>query len=395
MDISHIVRYSERENIMSSKVKKIIFGKKFCFLFQKCKYASVINEELSIYPNASFDENETDYFVTVDDKYSENDDSHYGRNPKEMYVSDQNLCINYSWGIVSWSDGRIHLSYNPRMYGKFASFVRHMLDIQFYTQPQWAGQRLYEDILINVAFWDPNYFVLHGSGISDTNGNVIIIGGTGGTGKTSTVLSMRGRMDRIFVCDDLCPITKEGRVFVNYDMPKIYAYNVINNKEMEDMILEDEGFVSRLQWKILKKGNPARVRRRVKPSKLYILANSELSSMLHLKAYLILNRTCDVSDIKVDEVDPQSAAEMTIEIMRTEFSKFATFLNYYKLNGLYKGNRSFPDAEECFAKWKNNMIAAFEQSSIRMISIPYDYNNEKLKERMNSIIDQIYSNKEK
>ncbi len=393
MDISHIVRCSGKENLMNKKVKKIIFGKKICFLFQKCKYADIISEELDIYPDEMFEEIQADYIVTVDDNYAANEDDHYGRNPKEMYVSKDNFCINYSWGIVSWSKGKIHLSYNPKMYGKIASFVRHMLDIQFYTQPQWAGQRLYEDILINIAFWDPNYFVLHGSGISDNNGNVIIIGGTGGTGKTSTVLSMRGRKDRIFVCDDLCPITREGQVFVNYDMPKIYAYNVINNKEMEDMILKDEGFISRLQWKALKKGNPARVRRRVKPSKLYSLADPDLASRLHLKAYLILNRTCDVNDIKIDEIDGQLAAEMTVEIMRTEFAKFSAFLNYYKLNGLYKGEKTFPDAEECFTQWKNNMMLAFEKSSIKMISIPYDYNNEKLKERMNSIIDQIYSRK--
>lgn len=374
---------------MSKIVKKEIFGKKLLFQFKECSFSSIIYDELSIYPDARFDDLQTDYIVNVDDNYSANEDEHYGRNPKEMFVSEDNLCINYTWGIVSWSDQNIHLSFNPRMYGKLSSLIRHMFDIQFYTQPQWAGQRLYEDILINVAFWDPSYFVLHGSGISDKNGNVIIIGGTGGTGKTSTVLSMRGREDRIFVCDDLCPVTRDGRVFVNYDMPKIYAYNVINNKPMEKMILKDESFLSRLQWKILKKGNPARVRRRVKPSKLYSLASPELSNKLYLKAYLILNRTNDANDIRLDDLSPQQAADMTIEIMRTEFAKFATFLNYYRLNGLYKGKSSFTNSEQCFDRWKENMIDAFEKTNIQMVSIPYDYNNEKLKERMNTIIDCI------
>lgn len=373
---------------MDNSMKKRIFGKNLQFQFEKCIYSDVIKKELKLYPDADFEEDSTDYYIYVDEKNEANSDDKYGRNPKEVYVSSDNFCINYSWGIVSWSNQRIHISYNPNMYNRFAKIIRHVFDIQFYTQPEWAGQRLYEDILINMAFWDKNYFVLHGSGIADNNGNVVIIGGTGGTGKTSTVLSMRNREDRMFVCDDLCPVTRTGQVYVNYDMPKIYAYNVIGNPSMEKEILSDEGFISKVQWNVLKAGNPARVRRRVSPGKLYRLVPNEMTENLHLHTYLILNRTMQVDKVVVSPISASHAAEITVEIMRTEFAKFASFLNYYKLNGLYE-NANYVDSENCFQIWKQNMEVVFDNIQVKMVSIPFNYNNEMLKHDMNRLIDSI------
>ena len=122
---------------------------------------------------------------------------------------------------------------------------------------------------------------------------------------------IRKRKRKGFICDDILVID-ECNFYENYAYPKIYAYNVIGDKELERKILSKESFLSKLHWMIKKKINISKVRRKIFPEELYRI---ELEKKLSLKKiYIILSRG-NYQEMKLKKLKSNIAKEITKNII--------------------------------------------------------------------------------
>lgn len=210
----------------------------------------IIQKELSYYPQVP--ENAdciTLYYNSKEDSRTSSTEKFY-RNPKSIYWTPRILGESGNGCIVfrDFETNTISVTQQLNHASMIIKAVQKFRDIQFYSRDAWAGQSLIENVLIPTIFFQPDKCVLHGSAICSDKGAVTIFGGTGGTGKTSSLLKIAKEPQTFFVCDDLCPVNKNGKVYPNYAYPKIYAYNTINNNELKRTILKNDGMIGKLQW---------------------------------------------------------------------------------------------------------------------------------------------------
>ena len=79
--------------------------------------------------------------------------------------------------------------------------------------------------------------LIHASGVVLSNGKAILLGGTGGIGKTSLELELCLNEKASFLTDDIAVIDKEGFLWPNLSFPKIYGYNLAGNKALKRQLL--------------------------------------------------------------------------------------------------------------------------------------------------------------
>ena len=367
-----------------------IFNNYYKFNFGKTNFCKVIEEEFELYPKwEKVSEGKEVIEVYVDPDFNIENEYKFYRNPKEHFYNKDVFGVDLSWGRVFWifSRNQIIVYSKEENYNFLRKKYALLKDPQFYLPYQWAGQRLQEDVLAGDMMFRKNMFILHGSALATKDGKVVMIGGTGGTGKTSTLISLGKRNDIYFVCDDLCIINNSGQVFVNYSYPKVYAYNTVGSKEFENMIIENDSYFGKFQWEFKKKTKGlSSVRRRIKPTQLYNILPEDKIDDLELSTYIILNRTNSVNEININKISSKIATEISYKIIKNEMNKFYVPLTYRKLNSLYDGEESYYDEDSIFNQWKKYMNQALEKIDILQVDIPFNYDNEKLKEEMSNII---------
>jgi serine kinase of HPr protein (carbohydrate metabolism regulator) len=67
--------------------------------------------------------------------------------------------------------------------------------------------------------------VIHGSSVYNNNTGYVFTG-SGGSGKTAISTSLISEKNYKFIADDITFLSKDGRLYGNFEFPKIYHYNV-------------------------------------------------------------------------------------------------------------------------------------------------------------------------
>ena len=366
-----------------------MFGMKIKVHYNDSTVSKILYSELSIYPEIKNDCDtvvDKDIFVIEDNSFFKQ--YKFSRNPKIQFYN--NEIVGYSLGIATiyWNiknNKDIYFLMHSGSHG-LAGLIRKIRDIQFCSVEEWSGQAFHESLLVNSLAFEKDMFVLHGSSMATEDGRVVLIGGTGGCGKTSTVLSLGKRHDMYFVSDDICPISVEGRVYPNYAYPKIYAYNTIGNDMLEKKVLEGESILSILQWKLRRRVNPSSVRRRKAPSELFNVLSENGLDKLRIDSYYMLNRSECVSEFSIRRIDLKTAVDASMLIIHNELFLFLNQVSYSKVNALYSGEDFQYDVDSIISNWAFNMRSAFVDVPIYQVNVPFNYDNELLKEQMTNII---------
>lgn len=248
------------------------------------------------------------------------------------------------------------------------------------------GQFLHETILIPFVMLKRNKSLIHSSGV--TNGKrAVLIGGTGGVGKTSTLLNLAKMDENIsFLNDDMAVLDSEGFAYPNFAYPKIYAYNTINNPYLERLILEKRSFLNKLHWKKRSKKNKAGVRRRISPVKLF--KGPIITDKTKIDSIMILNRTFD-KDVSIKKRDIKWLNEVMNRIILTEyFNAFNRYYLWFEVNSLYN---NFDDLSPMFKT--RNFDSKFNPI-IKQVNIPVSMEHSHLKNTLTSIINEELYGKE-
>lgn len=195
--------------------------------------------------------------------------------------------------------------------------VRRYRNPSFHHAYQDVGKFAHEIALVGtVQMFRPDALMfLHGAALVDPQGNGVVVGGTGGVGKTSLALEL-GRVHRWrFLADDMVGVDAGGTLHLNGNWPKIYAYNTLGDPELEGDLLRSRAFLNRLHWRIMKRF-PSLVRRTLAPDVLY---PAGIATEAPLRALYLVFRT-DARVIEISRCDPVAAASACAEILAAEQS---------------------------------------------------------------------------
>lgn len=360
-----------------------IMGKNFKLHLKNDKFSTKIREELNLYCKGGSNSDSEIINVYIDPEIDMNKIISH-RNPANTYYSEKILGYQHPLAKIFMNYDKKEIYIYPEGYSSrswIEKKMRKFYNVQFNYPHECAGQFFHEIVLMLTVLMQDGYFLLHGSAIADIEGKVTIIGGTGGTGKTSTLLALANENDISFVCDDICFCREDKRVFHNMAYPKIYAYNVLGNTELEKKVIGKK-IIDKIQWKIYKKINPARVRRRVNPECLYTI---EKNKELILDNYIMLNRY-NGNDIKIRNVSVDKVVSGSIAIMKTELGAITNHFYWHKLNSIYNNTDQYIDIDRIFNKWEKSLEKSLCGVNLFVVDIPFNIDNEILKNKMKSII---------
>jgi hypothetical protein len=245
-------------------------------------------------------------------------------------------------------------------------WITRWRNLQFSTNSEAIGQIFHELVLIPAVYFDPHRFLLHAAGVEAPTGGVTLIGGTGGVGKTSLEIELCRSHGYRFVADDIVVASPRGVIWPNLAFPKIYGYNLAENPAMERDIFAGRPFLDRLQWHYRLRRNPATIRRRVTPDRLYGDYSRE-GGRLH--RYIVLTRE-NRPDIHITDLDSLTAARMSVRVMEAEYGLFHQHLCWSEFNELAAGASGAPTLRSVLERWEWMAAEAFGSVECLQVRLP-------------------------
>jgi hypothetical protein len=237
---------------------------------------------------------------------------------------------------------------------------------QFSSRAESAGQVFHELALLPALHLFDDLVPLHASTFVLPSGEVVAVGGTGGVGKTSLELELCRHRQCAFMADDISVLDQTGMIWPNFNFPKIYAYNVVNDVELERKLIPKENVASRLQWAYKKRRGGERVRRRISPEVLY---GRVAEGPARLGRYWLLV-PATVSALTVETISAETATEMTLSVLSTEFGLFHSHLDFHEFNCLARKAPTLLTRGAVLSNWRRQLLSRLSQVECALLRIP-------------------------
>ena len=216
-------------------------------------------------------------------------------------------------------------------------------DWNFFTREETLAKNfMYNifDFIIETKLLANNSSFIHASSI-ENQGKAVLFVAAGGVGKTSIMLQIMKKASWRYLSDDLSIIDSDGRVYFNPKYIQIYPYNVNNDSELYNLLMNGRGIIDKLNWYYRKyRYGASSVRRRVDPRIFF--GREKVSKSASINKVINLVRM-GVKDFEVDEINPHVVSNIASEILSLEINPF------FKYSCLCNGGGTdspFPKIEE-------------------------------------------------
>jgi hypothetical protein len=206
--------------------------------------------------------------------------------------------------------------------------IRKQVNIQYTNRTENIGQILHENVLVPLMLLRSDRLVTHASGVQLSTNKAILFGGTGGVGKTSIEIMLCQDSDNQFIADDICIIDEKAMVYPNLNYPKIYAYNLVGNKELKEQLSKDQSLGDKIQWNLRKKIGLDKVRRKLDPALIFGLSTKE---KMEVASYFFVFRS-QVDEITIEDISAESATNYSSLIIKNEYSALYNHIRWHEYN---------------------------------------------------------------
>jgi len=362
-------------------LKKKIFGRNFWFCSPP-EYEGLLSESLALYDEAT----DPTPDVILDFSARGNQKAIISRNPKLMtryekgFSADFGVC-SVEWDAINSSPLRVNIQLRKIDYRSVLRRLRRLLSMEYSTEVERFEQILYELILVPTVYFLPGLALVHAASVGTEKGCVLLTG-TGGVGKSSALLSAAENKEIAFISDDIAVIDEAGLVYANFAWPKIYGYNCVGNN-MQQELMKGRGVVDKLHFSIRNKLNPSRVRRKIRPDRLF---KKYIANGCPLKETLFLFRE-NVDGVQLESMSRDVAVRMISEVMSAEYYVLHKYLNWEAYNALGTGRTPLITMDGTIRKWEEVLDKAL-QTNIRKMAIPLQIPHNEYQERVGGIINE-------
>ncbi len=347
------------------------------------KYKSELLDELAVY---KLETSGSDEKLLISDDWSILDDLAISRNPSIHFFGENTIIIKDKMMDIAFlfsKEKQLKIVLFKLNFAKsnFRSFLRKWLNMQFTNRLENIGQIFHELVLVPLTFFQPDLVPIHASGMS-VESKGILLGGTGGVGKTSLEIDfcLNGSS---FITDDIAVVNSKGAIFPNYNYPKIYGYNLEGNAVLKQRLFKNRSIMDNLHWFLHKSVfGIDKVRRKKSAFDLY--DNVETDSV-QLSNYFFLFKK-NVKTLYCEKLDIDKAVEMSIDVIFSEYSAFFNHIKWHNYNAIGSGKEPIVTCNSIEKKWRENLYKFLGDKDIKLINIPFKMEHSKFKLAMNELI---------
>lgn len=350
-----------------------------------------IEKSLSFY-NDDTSKTEKKLKINIKDNYDAKSFGYKSSNPKIIKVNEKGFSMKFQvmifWDLENLKENQLTVDIYllERQKSMFKKSISKFLSMGFEKVTDIMDQILHELVLVPSTFFFQDKVIIHGSCLYNKKyDKSVVFGGTGGVGKTSSLIEMGKDHDWVFLSDDIVVVDESGKIYPNYAYPKIYAYNTIGDKNFEKEILKNKSFMNKFQWRFWKKINPARVRRRISPSLLY---NSEFVSP-KLDENLFLFRGNFDEDISFEKKDAKSSSDFEKNIILTEYESIYKFIKWYEYNAKALGFEPHITFDEIVKNYEEKYNKIFSNTNNYIVKIDDSMSHNLFKKEMIKQTEQL------
>lgn len=344
---------------------RLVFGHPTEFRWRHGGTGDALGSEVDLYPAAT---DPPDLTVVV----RESMPTEPGwRNPALHAETEGGFIASYDWWSVRYrfTDGiLVSGDVVPRNHGgRMRQRVRRWRSAQFASEPQAIGQFAHELVLVPATFFRAGQVPVHAAAVGDPDGSAVLIGGTGGVGKTSLALELCLHHGWAFMADDIAVISDTGLVYPNLAYPKIYGYNVAADADTARRLFSGRPWTDRLQWRLkVARSGPAGVRRRIDPTQFYPTVARDGR---RIGRYLILARHPGKA-IELHPMQPRRAAEMTAAVLMVEYHAFFRHLWWQIFNRRAAGRMPLDAPPMMNERWIGMLQQVLSDVDCTLVLVP-------------------------
>ncbi len=368
------------------KFEKKIFGKnvEVTLLSENREMRRALEEQFSYYPDYD-KQREADISISVTNERTKSVKP-ISRNPSIHEETENGFVAHFTNFYVKFEivEGKpkLHLNISPSG-GAALSFLKKIENIEFATREERTAQILFESALIPALFFDENLFVVHSSGFVK-NGKGVLIGGTGGSGKTSLELELCVNRNFSFLNDDIAVAGIDGKVYPNFAHPKIYGYNLQSFPKLKKLLFANRGCCDKLHWRMksLLKGAD-KTRRR-----LFVSALDRAEKETKLDFYFLLFKE-NRNDITFEKISPEVASTSHMDIILAEYFEFVNHIRWHEFNSRLNGKEPIISYSDLVSRWKTSALNVFEQTQNYAVRIPAEIEHDEFLRRASEEIERI------
>ena len=190
-----------------------------------------------------------------------------------------------------------------------------------------AKNLLYEivDPLVWCALLPLGATFVHAGAVATREGHGLLLMGTGGVGKTTTVLELVLNRGFHYVADDLVVVSAAGLSRYPKHL-QLYAYNSVLVPGLEERILRGRGPADRALWHIRRRLlGDSQVRRRVSASSFF--GQDAVAQEVPLSAAVMFTTSLEDPRVVIERADRIQLARQAASVICDEFWDFTRFLN--------------------------------------------------------------------
>lgn len=356
----------------TNKVREVrrIFGKKVELICRDKDIKDTLFRELFLYQAQKLDENETvDFILEIVPKF-EIVDRLDDFKTADFLTLHSKVSVSY----FIFEDGRLkHILFALiKPVNNIHGWVQRFRNMGYNRREERVGQIIHEQVLVPSVLFNKDAIPIHSSAVKYKD-QVILFGGHGGVGKTSLELELCFHNGAHFIADDISVVSLDGDVYPNLSFPKIYGYNIEGQPEIKKRIFDSFDTAEAIHWKLHKLKGLNKVRRRIAPSELY---ENYLNTSVKGDRYMILNRY-NGKEIKSEKISTGKAAEISINILKKEFSQA-----FDGLGNIENHNMDTYKSDAILNRWQRDLPRALSDFQCEIIHIPESIPHEQFKEEM-------------
>ena len=352
-------------------IKKKILGINYEIQYdEEKKYSEKLIKELSYYDEAYA----TDIVMCIDtvkEPYIKSS------NPKTQYSSENIFGINNTFMNIYWikDSDKINKIIIKTKYDDINSLMKtahYIVGMDLTTAHDLIVKQLHENVFVPTVLLERKKALIHGAAFKRGARN-ILIGGTGGSGKTSLMLSQGKNVT--FLSDDMVVVNTKREIFPNYALPKIYAYNIVDDEVLKKKILETKNIFNKTLFSIMSVVDKKMVRARTAPEVLYKLKKDDKNKNNKLDKYFLINRT-NVLKTEVFKSSFYVVGQISRRIIETEYSAFFNHLKWHDANCLMNNFKNNFCYKKVLKEQKYLMGKALKNVLVFQANVPINIKHE-------------------
>ncbi|MBI9073601.1 MAG: hypothetical protein JEY94_18535 [Melioribacteraceae bacterium] len=257
-------------------------------------------------------------------------------------------------------------------------------NIEFVSREERIPQIIVESILVPAVFFDLRKFIVHSSSFMNPDGEVILLGGTGGVGKTSLGIEFCTTRKYKFVNDDIAVLDEDANIYPNLALPKIYSYNLVGNKPLKKKIFSSRSLADRFIFELKKIiQGPSKVRRKIDLESVY---SGYIKNAVKAGKYFILTRQ-NVEKLSIEEVSAELASKINFDIIQAEYSQFFNHLSWHKFNSAILNKNTILTNEKIKTQMLDLGEKAFKKMDCFIVKIPIKIDHKKFVKELADLIE--------